>query len=262
MEVEFRGGLQLIFQICLLLGKSECKVATESDEHLIRLLTPLVKLYTAKQSIAVASEAIESFGGVGYMEDSDIPRLLRDAQVTSIWEGTTNVLALDVWRVLRKSPAAMDAFMSAITSRLNIPATNKHNKYLENAATQIIESQRKVNDFINDTLSLSREEFTKFVESSARHFAFTLSRLYIASLLFEQATWSGSRQDAAAAERWCTASQQNIFFHKNSTLVQLTKKTAEERYNDWLLALDVDENTGKPRGYGDKMANGILRAKY
>ena len=49
------------------------------------------------------SEGVESFGGAGYLEDTDIPRLLRDAQVGSIWEGTTNVLALDVYRAIGKS---------------------------------------------------------------------------------------------------------------------------------------------------------------
>jgi len=262
MEVEFRGALQFVFYTCLLLGKSECKIASESEELLSRLLVPLVKLYTAKQSIANASEVLESFGGIGYMEDSDLPRLLRDTQVTSIWEGTTNVLALDVWRVFNKSPNTMDAFINSINSRLNIPPQNKYKKYLEGAANQITESQQKVRDFMNDAFSLSADEATPFIESSARHFAFTLSRVYVASLLFEQATWSGRRSDAVAVERWCNSSIQNIFFHKNTSLVQLSKKTAEERYDDWLLALDVDENTGKPRGYGDKMSNGVLRAKY
>jgi alkylation response protein AidB-like acyl-CoA dehydrogenase len=51
------------------------------------------------------SECIEALGGTGYMEDSDLPRIWRDSQVLSIWEGTTNVLSLDVWRVM-KAPAA------------------------------------------------------------------------------------------------------------------------------------------------------------
>jgi hypothetical protein len=62
---------------------------------LLRLLTPLTKLATGKQAIAAISEVIESFGGAGYVEDTGLPQLLRDAQVLPIWEGTTNVLALD-----------------------------------------------------------------------------------------------------------------------------------------------------------------------
>ena len=55
---------------------------------MLRLLTPLLKLYTGKQSIAVCSESIECVGGTGYMEDTGLPALLRDTQVTSIWEGS------------------------------------------------------------------------------------------------------------------------------------------------------------------------------
>ena len=61
----------------------------------MRLLTPIAKLLTAKQAVAVVSECIEAFGGAGYVEDTGLPALLRDAQVLPIWEGTTNVLALD-----------------------------------------------------------------------------------------------------------------------------------------------------------------------
>ena len=58
-------------------------------------MTPIAKLLTAKQAVAVVSECIEAFGGAGYVEDTGLPALLRDTQVLPIWEGTTNVLALD-----------------------------------------------------------------------------------------------------------------------------------------------------------------------
>ena len=51
----------------------------------------------------MVSEGLESFGGAGYLEDTDLPRILRDVQVNSIWEGTTNVLSLDVCRAIAKS---------------------------------------------------------------------------------------------------------------------------------------------------------------
>ena len=60
-----------------------------------------MKLTTGKQSVMVASEVLESFGGAGYVEDTGLPVLLRDSQVLPIWEGTTNVLALDTLRALQ-----------------------------------------------------------------------------------------------------------------------------------------------------------------
>lgn len=72
----------------------------EADPALLRMLTPMIKLGTARDAISVLSEVLECFGGAGYVEDTGLPQLLRDAQVLSIWEGTTNVLALDLLRAI------------------------------------------------------------------------------------------------------------------------------------------------------------------
>ena len=98
MEVEFQAAFHLTFRAVELLGKEECGQATSDELAVLRLLTPLAKLYTARQCVAAASEVLEAFGGAGYVEDTGLPRLLRDAQVLPIWEGTTNVLSLDALR--------------------------------------------------------------------------------------------------------------------------------------------------------------------
>ncbi|HEY2065081.1 MAG TPA: acyl-CoA dehydrogenase family protein [Gemmatimonadaceae bacterium] len=105
LDERFRAAFLLTFQVVELLGKEECGTASETDLAILRLLTPVAKLYTAKEAVAIASEAIESFGGAGYVEDTGLPRLLRDAQVLPIWEGTTNVLSLDVWRAIERTDA-------------------------------------------------------------------------------------------------------------------------------------------------------------
>ncbi len=69
-----------------------------------------MKLTTAKQAVAVASEVLESFGGAGYVEDTGLPVLLRDSQVLPIWEGTTNVLALDTLRALNEDSLTCVSF--------------------------------------------------------------------------------------------------------------------------------------------------------
>jgi len=102
LEIAHQSSTLLALFLARLLGKEECGHATETDSALLRLLTPVAKLYTAKQAIASASEHIEAFGGLGYLEDSGIPAMLRDAQVLSIWEGTTNVLSLDMLRAMAK----------------------------------------------------------------------------------------------------------------------------------------------------------------
>src|SRR5216117_1553757 len=105
MQLELHAAFLLAFRVVELLGKEECGEANESELQLLRLLIPVAKLYTAKQAIAVTSEALEAFGGAGYVEDTGIPRLLRDAQVLSIWEGTTNVLSLDALRAMERTGA-------------------------------------------------------------------------------------------------------------------------------------------------------------
>lgn len=91
----------LAFFVAELLGASECE-PNDEVEKLLRLLTPIVKLQTAKQNLTIVCEALEGFGGAGYMEDLGIAKFLRDSQTLSIWEGTTNVLSLDALRAIHK----------------------------------------------------------------------------------------------------------------------------------------------------------------
>src|SRR5882724_9434361 len=100
LQAETEAAFQLAFLVAELTGRAETKEIIEGQSLLFRLLTPLMKLTTGKQVVAVVSEVLEAFGGAGYVEDTGLPMLLRDAQVLPIWEGTTNVLALDALRAL------------------------------------------------------------------------------------------------------------------------------------------------------------------
>ncbi|MGW8270475.1 MAG: acyl-CoA dehydrogenase family protein, partial [Burkholderiales bacterium] len=100
LQAEYEAGFQLAFCVAELTGRIDCDAASEVQRALHRMLTPIVKLTTGRQSVAVLSEVLEAFGGAGYVEDTGLPMLLRDAQVFSIWEGTTNVLALDALRAI------------------------------------------------------------------------------------------------------------------------------------------------------------------
>ena len=93
MEKIYRGNLLFLLESAYLLQMQD--KGDFSQKQALRLITPVLKLFTAKEAVAVVSEGIESFGGVGYMENSRMPVILRDAQVLTIWEGTTNILSLD-----------------------------------------------------------------------------------------------------------------------------------------------------------------------
>ena len=73
-----------------------------------RLMTPVTKYWVCKVASPVIGEAMECMGGNGYVEDGGMPRLYREAPVNSIWEGSGNVMALDMLRVLEKEPEAVE----------------------------------------------------------------------------------------------------------------------------------------------------------
>jgi putative acyl-CoA dehydrogenase len=91
--------------------------ADRADEHeqlVKRLLGPVIKYWTCKRAPQHAAEALECLGGVGYVEDSDLPRLLRQSPVNGVWEGSGNVICLDVLRALARAPEALDAYWAEV----------------------------------------------------------------------------------------------------------------------------------------------------
>lgn len=77
--------------------------ASEEEQQIVRLLIALIKKETAELAIEFTHEAIELHGGNGYIEDFVLPRLLRDAQVLTVWEGTANILAHELIRLVQKN---------------------------------------------------------------------------------------------------------------------------------------------------------------
>jgi putative acyl-CoA dehydrogenase len=84
------------------------------EAALLRLALPAAKYWVCKRTPTVTAEALECLGGNGYVEESGLPRLYRDAPLNSIWEGSGNVTALDVLRALARSPGSADALLAEI----------------------------------------------------------------------------------------------------------------------------------------------------
>ncbi|AEO99829.1 MULTISPECIES: acyl-CoA dehydrogenase family protein [Heyndrickxia] len=91
-----------VFRLATLFDRTASGKADEKENIMARLLIAILKMETAEQAIHFAHEAIEMHGGNGYIEDFVTPRLLRDAQVLTVWEGTANILGLEVLRLMRK----------------------------------------------------------------------------------------------------------------------------------------------------------------
>lgn len=223
LQVEYEAGLALVFHVASLMGKEECGEANEQESAVLRILTPLAKLYTAKQVVSVSSEVLEAFGGAGYVEDTGLPALLRDSQVLSIWEGTTNVLSLDVLRSMAKEgtlPPLLE-HLSEISSRSKrSPLADEVGKI-----TRAIEQ-------IRGAAMTMGSEGPDFSQSLARRFAFSLARTGMATLLVEHARWSLEEgldaRAVATARRFC-----------EQDLVPLA--TPDRRHRDASLSLALDE---------------------
>ncbi|MFI6208508.1 acyl-CoA dehydrogenase family protein [Streptomyces sp. NPDC051041] len=87
---------------------------SEQERALLRLAVPAAKFWVTKRCPPVAVEAAECLGGNGYVEESGLPRLVRESPLNSIWEGAGNVQALDVLRALRREPQALDAYLREV----------------------------------------------------------------------------------------------------------------------------------------------------
>jgi putative acyl-CoA dehydrogenase len=92
----------------------------EADVLLSRLVTPVLKYWICKRHPVLASEALECLGGNGFVEDSGMPRLFRQSPLNGVWEGSGNVIALDVLRALARSPESLDRFLAELDAAAGV----------------------------------------------------------------------------------------------------------------------------------------------
>ena len=192
LQAETEAAFHLAFRLVELIGFLETDGLDAEEEHLLRLLTAVTKLTTARQAVAVVSEAIEAFGGAGYVEDTGLPTLLRDAHVLSIWEGTTNVLSLESLRALAKA-GGLAGFKAEIARILDAVREDS-----------LLDAARTVQEAVNHAemwLAEAMEKGQEMVEAGARRFAMTLGRSLALALLIGHAQWSlhNERDGRAAA---------------------------------------------------------------
>ncbi|MGH3442647.1 MAG: acyl-CoA dehydrogenase family protein, partial [Nitriliruptorales bacterium] len=181
LRVEHEAALQLAFRAVELLGRDEAGEASDADRAVLRLTTPIAKLVTGKQAVAVASEALEGFGGAGYIEDTHLPVLLRDAQVLPIWEGTTNVLSLDVLRGIQHE----DALAPFVEEVRRHAQTTQHAELAEIGRQAVAACEHAV-AWLGEAM-LNGDSAAESVQHGARRFALTLGRALQGVLLAEQA---------------------------------------------------------------------------
>jgi putative acyl-CoA dehydrogenase len=111
LEVEVEVATLMMVRLSGAFDRAE---VDPGERALRRLATPVAKYWVTKRCSEVVREAMECLGGNGYVEESILPRLYRESPVNAIWEGSGNVIALDVVRALAGGSGALDAFMAEL----------------------------------------------------------------------------------------------------------------------------------------------------
>jgi alkylation response protein AidB-like acyl-CoA dehydrogenase len=198
LQAEYEAAFHLTFRVVELLGCEEAGEISETEALLLRVLTPVAKATTAKQAVAVASECLECFGGAGYLEDTGLPVLLRDAQVLPIWEGTTNVLSLDTLRAIARG-GGEDAYAAVLAEAEACRRATRDPELtvLAGRAVRVLEGAGHW---------LTAAAGAGSAEAGARRFALTVGRSVALALLARQAQWAldtaGDALPRAAAARF------------------------------------------------------------
>src|SRR5919197_176976 len=206
LAVEAEAALALTMRAMELQGRIEHGLAGEAEQRSLRALVPTVKLLTGKDAVAHASEVLEAFGGAGYIEDTGIPRLLRDAQVLPIWEGTTNVLSLDLLRAELRDEA-VTALLEDLTVLLGAA------REAAGPAGVAAELAERNGSWLRRAVRAWPDMDEDLRQEGMREFALRLGRGYAAALLarhaaHRRALGDGERAARAAgryARRWLDA---------------------------------------------------------
>ncbi|MGH3113172.1 MAG: acyl-CoA dehydrogenase family protein, partial [Gaiellaceae bacterium] len=175
LTAEYEAMTVLGFRAAQLVGAAERR----GDALLARIVLPLAKMSVCSRGVWAASQLVESFGGMGYLEDTGLPRILRDSQVQSIWEGTTSVMALDVMRALLKESAA-EAFIEDIERAVGASGE----PLLEGPVARVREALDELKVLIKEPS-----------EEGARRLAWAMARTYQGALLCEAASWAQRSKD-------------------------------------------------------------------
>lgn len=245
LELVFRAGLQIAFYCVELLGRVECQKATKEDAQMLRFLTPIAKGYVCKVGVQAISEAMEALGGQGYMEDTGMGRLLRDAQVNTIWEGTTNVMAMDVLRVMQETKFACLNVFKKVCATINAFTGCKLTIYVlqtvEDKLDKVVQASERLRQPVQTIRTalkniqnfVQKDQSRSYLEINSRQLMFALGRVLAGSLLLEQAAFGLSNQledaeeDVLAAQHWCSqhelvqdiASKSTQWVHEEAKIV-------------------------------------------
>jgi len=127
MAIEVEGALALGLRIARAMDRTN----NPEEAALARIGTAVAKYWNTKRCPSLVVEALECHGGPGYIEESIMPRLYREAPLNSIWEGSGNVMGLDVLRAMTREPETIQAFLTELEK------ARGNDNHLDNAITEL-----------------------------------------------------------------------------------------------------------------------------
>ena len=201
--IEVEGCAALAFETTAVLERVD-RHGVEEDRRLLRILTPLCKYYIPKRGEYVTLEALEMRGGNGYVEDWVNPRLLRDAIVNVVWEGSSNVIVLDVLRVIEREGAG-----AALYHMLHTRLQSLQHPDVAPVAQQVLTLVGQFAERLQELTSLDHES----AQLPMRGLVERMVQLTIVTLLLEQAQDELLRDSEGTGKRkWLIAL---LYLHKH-----------------------------------------------
>ncbi|PWA09211.1 DNA alkylation response protein [Pueribacillus theae] len=183
--LDAEAAASMIFYTSAVYDKADS--GSEEYQTLLRVMTPLLKGYICKRARYITAESMEIRGGNGYIEDWVNPKLVRDAHLGSIWEGTTNIIALDIIRAFNKDNADV-AFLNDLDRRLS----DLKNSKVQEAAGIL----RSTIDTFRKQVDIIKREKTAEQEIAARRFMDKMFHICAASVLLTEADYQLSKENS------------------------------------------------------------------
>jgi hypothetical protein len=159
----------------------------DESRKLYRILVPLAKFRCARRGLELASQAVEVHGGNGYIENWPVARQLRDAQCHTIWEGTENIICLDVWRAMAKDHAD-----DALFARIERAIGTEH----PSLAGSVSSIGRGV-DEVKEAIAYLERAPEEIRLLNARRLSEYMADVTQAALLAEEAAWELEQKGSA-----------------------------------------------------------------
>ncbi len=163
--------------LTLRMGHALDRADDEQEQKFARLVTAIGKYWICKRAPAMINEAAECMGGAGYVEETILPRLYREAPVNSTWEGSGNVQCLDVLRALSKEPGVLDALFAELGDGHGDARLQAHIGQLKNAFADKDDIQYRARQLTEDVAIALQAKLLLEAGNAAVSDAFIVSRL-------------------------------------------------------------------------------------